>query len=63
MKNETDEHVELDLHLSPETGALVHGLGDSPESLMLKSEILRAANQLKRGLHELPQMSSNVFPS
>lgn len=34
---------------SPETTQLLKGLGDSPESLALKSEILRAANELKRG--------------
>ena len=34
---------------SPETAALIKGLSDSPESLQLKAEILRSANQLNRG--------------
>ena len=34
---------------SPETRALLKGLGDSPESLQLKAEILGAANELRRG--------------
>ena len=34
---------------SPETKALIKGLGDSPESLALKAEIIGAANELKRG--------------
>ena len=34
---------------SPETRALIKGLGDSPESLQLKAEILNAANGLRRG--------------
>ena len=34
---------------SPETTALISGLGDSPESVALKAEILLSANQLKRG--------------
>ena len=47
MKNEEpDEEADM---FSPETRALLKGLGDSPESLMLKSEILGAANQLRRG--------------
>lgn len=41
-----EEQVEV---LSPETAKLVKGLGDSPESVQLKAEILRAANELKRG--------------
>lgn len=35
---------------SPETVALIKGLGDSPESLALKSEYMNALNELKRGL-------------
>ena len=34
---------------SPETSKLISGLGDSPESMQLKAEILKAANELKRG--------------
>lgn len=41
----TDTHTAF----SPETAALLHGLSDSPESLMLKAEVLRSVNQLKRG--------------
>ena len=37
------------LLFSPETKALIKGLGDSPESLALKAEIIGAANELKRG--------------
>ena len=35
---------------SPETCALLKGLGDSPESLALKSEYLKSINTLQRGL-------------
>ena len=41
-----DDHGNL---FSPETKALIKGLGDSPESLALKAEIIGAANELKRG--------------
>ena len=47
MKPEcTDDDVGV---FSPETRALIKGLGDSPESLQLKAEILNAANGLRRG--------------
>ena len=47
MKNEEpDDEAGL---FSPETRALLKGLGDSPESLQLKAEILGAANELRRG--------------
>lgn len=35
--------------LSPETKQLIKGLGDTPESMMLKASIISAANELKRG--------------
>ena len=38
---------------SPETRELIKGLGDSPESMALKAEILAAGNELKRG--DLPK--------
>ena len=44
-----DEVEEKELMFSPETNALIKGLSDSPESLMLKAEILKSANELKRG--------------
>ena len=43
------ELEETSMVFSPETNALIKGLSDSPESLQLKAEILRAANELKRG--------------
>ena len=47
MKSEEpDEEAGM---FSPETKALIKGLGDSPESLQLKAEILGAANALRRG--------------
>ena len=46
MKNEPEEDASV---LSPETKALIKGLGDSPESLKLKADILGAVNELKRG--------------
>ena len=46
MKKELEETA---VAFSPETNALIKGLSDSPESLQLKAEILRAANELKRG--------------
>ena len=48
MKKELDD-VESAAVFSPATNALIKGLSDSPESLQLKAEILRAANELKRG--------------
>lgn len=53
VKREPDEE-ETGL-FSPETKALIKGLGDSPESMALKAEILSAANELRRGnrQHEL----------
>ena len=44
-----EETGDVGAAFSPETQALIKGLSDSPESLALKSEILRAANELKRG--------------
>ena len=38
---------------SPETSALLKGLGDSPESLELKASYMQSINQLKRGPHRL----------
>ena len=35
---------------SPETSALLKGLGDTPDSLALKSEYLKSFNTLRRGL-------------
>lgn len=46
VKKELEETAVV---FSPETNALIKGLSDSPESLQLKAEILRAANELKRG--------------
>jgi len=34
---------------SPETSALLKGLGDSPESLQLKAEYMQSINKLRRG--------------
>ena len=44
-----DTELDMELCFSPETNALIKGLGDSPESMMLKVEYMRAANELKRG--------------
>lgn len=52
-----EEQVEV---LSPETAKLVKGLGDSPESVQLKAEILRAANELKRG-HVFVMTSKHIY--
>ena len=46
------ESPEAGCAFSPETSALIQGLSDSPESLQLKAEILRSANELKRGPFE-----------
>ena len=47
---------------SPETAALIKGLSDSPESMQLKAEILRSANELKRGpLLAWADSISNLF--
>ena len=35
---------------SPETCALLKGLGDTPDSLALKAEYLKSINTLRRGL-------------
>lgn len=51
-KVKAEREPEDDGHLfSPETKALLKGLSDSPESMQLKAEILRAANELKRGVN------------
>lgn len=49
VKNEASEDDHHEQLFSPETKALIKGLGDSPESLALKAEIIGAANELKRG--------------
>lgn len=49
VKDEHDEDGGGAPVFSPDTSKLIAGLGDSPESLQLKAEILKAANELKRG--------------
>ena len=49
---EMDEHA-LFNSFSPETTSLLRGLGDSPESLKLKSEYLQSLNRLQRGRHPI----------
>ena len=44
-----DSEPNLASCFSPETVGLIQGLGDSPESLALKSEYLKAFNELQRG--------------
>ena len=53
MKHEPDEEERG--VFSPEAKELIRGLGDSPESMALKAEILSAASELRRGdqQHEL----------
>ena len=63
-KVKTEREPEDDGHMfSPETKALLKGLGDSPESMQLKAEILSAANELKRGVDYqiLMCVSENYF--
>lgn len=45
------ENFDGDLYnaFSPETSALLKGLGDSPESLQLKAEYMQSINKLRRG--------------
>ena len=49
-KVKREQDVEWSDAFSPETSALLKGLGDSPESLQLKASYLQSFNQLRRGL-------------
>ena len=44
-----DTEPEFSSCFSPETVGLIQGLGDTPESLALKAEYVKAFNELKRG--------------
>lgn len=49
VKPEGGSDAEWHNAFSPETSALLKGLGDTPESMQLKAEYMRSLNRLQRG--------------